>query len=426
MASDGPAAQEFDLSAEHELRFEVPTDCSNATLTLTSGSAEVFGVEMALNRAYILPPGLNAAAFTWYGARLSLVAPPNALAYTATDTPMPEYIRAHAVLQSQRDVARQSGATGPRAVIVGPRDSGKTALAGILAAYCVKSNASSILVDLDPAASGVIAVVPGAFAISVVSHVDIEEAGAIHERVSATMYGHVSARNNIPVLRKVLSSITNQLDGLMSEPKNNAHAGCIVDMSGEVDGEEGLECILAGVEAVKANVVFVLGGERLVASIRSRLKDSSTSVVLLAKSGGVVSRDEAVRQRARSRAIKHYFYGPDNRLNPFTTVVDFATVTILHIVGEAAVISDSMLPIGAQSTLDPVKPTRVNLSRDLLHALLGVSQADSEDEVLSTPVFGFIHIARVDLERNTFTALAPSPGRLPSRFLILGSIKWME
>jgi polyribonucleotide 5'-hydroxyl-kinase len=422
------ASRTFDLLVEHELRFEVPCDCADATLTLMSGSAEVFGVEMAVNRAYSLSPGLNAAAFTWFGARLTLFAPSSALAYTATDTPMPDYIRVHAVLQSRRDRILQAGdpAGGPRTVIVGPRDSGKTALANILCAYCVKANSSSILVDLDPAASGASAVVPGAFAVSVVSHVDIEEGGPVHDRVSATMYGHVSALDNLIVVKKLMSSVTTVLDGLLAEQKNVPHAGCIVDTCGDVDGTEGLDLVVAGITAVRADIVLVLGGERLFASIRSRLTDSRTEVVLLSKSGGVVSRDNTIRQHARSRRIKEYFYGPDNRLNPFSTVIDFASVTVMQIAGQAAVVPDSVLPIGFESTLDPLKPNKVSLSRDLLHALLGVSQAEVEDEVLCKPVYGFVHVSKVDVDRNTLTVLAPSPGRIPSNFLIQGSIKWME
>jgi polyribonucleotide 5'-hydroxyl-kinase len=430
MATDenANALRQFDLQAEHELRFEVPADCTNATLTLISGSAEVFGVEMALNRAYALSPALNAAAFTWFGARLTLVAPPSALAYTATDTPMPDYIRVHAVLQSRRDRALQTGdrTGGPRAVIVGPRDAGKTALANILTAYCVKANASSILVDLDPAASGPIAVVPGAISVSVVTHLDIEEGGPVHDRVSTTMYGHVSALDNLLVVKKLMSSITTVLDGLMTEQKNSPASGCIVDMCGDVDGTEGLDLALAGITAVRADIVLVLGGERLFASIRSRLADSPTEVVLLTKSGGVVTRDTTIRQQARSRCIKEYFYGADNRLNPFSTVIDFTSVTILQIAGQASVVPDSVLPIGFESTLDPLKPSKVSLSRDLLHALLGVSQAEVEDDVLSKPVYGFVHVSKVDTERNTLTVLAPSPGRIPSKFFIQGSIKWME
>lgn len=423
-----PPARAFDLAAEHELRFEIPHDCTTATLTLQSGSAEIFGVELALSRAHALPPSFNAAAFTWFGARLSLVAPAVALAYTATDTPMPTYIRAHAVLQARRDAARNAGRPGPRALIVGPPDAGKSALANILTAYAVKANASCVLVDLDPSASGAIAVVPGAFAVSIITHLDIEEGGPMHERLSATMYGHVGARGNLPVVQRVMSSVGDVLDAVMSEPKNMPHAGCVIDMCGDVDGSDGLELVLASAKAAGADVVFVLGGERLFASVRSRLATDApeTEVVLLPKSGGVVSRNSASRQRMRSRRTKEYFYGSDNLLNPFSTVVDFSSVTILQVVGETTVVPDSLLPIGAESTLDPLQPATVPLSRDLLHAVLGVSQADVEEDVLKKPVFGFVHVSKVDLERNTFTVLAPSPGRIPGKFLLLGSVKWME
>lgn len=423
-----PAARAFDLTAEHELRFEIPHDCTNATLTLQSGSAEIFGVELALNRTHCLPASLNAAAFTWFGARLSLVAPAAALAYTATDTPMPMYIRAHAVLQARRDIARNAGRAGPCALIVGPPDAGKTALANILTSYAVKANGACVLVDLDPSASGAVAVVPGAFAVSIVTHLDVEAGGPVHERLSATMYGHVGARGNLPVIQRVMSSVGEVVDAVLSEPKNMPHAGCVVDMCSEVDGGEGLEFVVASANSMGAEVVFVLGGERLFASVRSRLAadGAATEVVLLPKSGGVVSRDSASRQRMRSRCIREYFYGNDNLLNPFSTVVDFSTVTILHIVGETALVPDSVLPIGAESTLDPLQPATVSLSRDLLHAVLGVSQADTEEDVLKKPVFGFVQVSKVDLERKTFTVLAPSPGRIPGKFLLLGSVKWME
>ncbi len=39
-----------------------------------------------------------------------------------------------------------------------------------------------------------------------------------------------------------------------------------------------------------------------------------------------------------------------------------------------------MLPSGATSTLDPMKPTTVALSRDLLHNVLGMSQAKTEED----------------------------------------------
>jgi polyribonucleotide 5'-hydroxyl-kinase len=199
-----------------------------------------------------------------------------------------------------------------------------------------------------------------------------------------------------------------------------------VDMCGDVEGGDGLEVLLAGVKCVKADVVFVLGGERLFASVKGRLAENDVEVVLLQKSGGVISRDEAWRQRDRSRCVREYFYGNDGLLNPFSTVVEFASVTVLEIVAQEAVVPDSVLPIGAVSTLDPLKPRVVSLGRDLLHSVIGVSQAESEDEVLGSPVFGFVHVSKIDVERGTMTVLAPSPGRLPGKFLLVGSVKWME
>lgn len=419
--------QTFTLAAEHELRFEVPADgIAGVTLTLEHGSAELFGVELAVNRPYPLMPSTNAAAFTWHGATLALTAPKSVMAYTATDTPMPSYIVAHAVLQSRRDLAKAAGIPGPRAVVVGPRDCGKTALVSILSAYCVRANSSVVIADLDPSGCGAAGVIPGAVSLSLARHLDLEAGGIVHDKLVSVMVGHPSPRDNSQVSEKVFETIGKMMDSVLSCREMNAFTGCIADTSGDVDGVQGVASVVAAVRALKADVVFVLDAERLYASVSSELSGSATETVLLGKSGGVVSREEASRLAMGARRIKHYFYGPENRLNPFSTVLIFADVVVLKVGGLATVVPDSVLPIGAESTLDPLTPSRITSLSDTLHKVLGVSQAASQDDVLTSPVYGYVHVVKIDLERNTMTVLAPSNGRIPSRYLLSGDTKWIE
>lgn len=420
-------SRKFTLPAEHELRFEIPFDnASDINLTLEHGSAEVFGIELALNRPYTLPPGLNAAAFTWLGATLSLAAPSNVMAYTAGDTPMPHYISAHSILQSRRNLAMSAGIPGPRVMVVGPRDCGKTTLVKLLATYCVKVNTSVIVVDLDPSGCGAAGVVPGAVSLSVVKHLDLESGGLVHDKRTSVMVGHVSPRQNSLVSGKIFDTMGQILDRFLSKRDMSPSAGCIIDTSGDIDGPDGPACVISAVKAVKADVVFVLGAERLYASVNTEFEDSTIETVLLSKSGGVVSHDDSSRMAMRSRQIKHYFYGADNRLSPFSTVLNFSEITVLKVGGVVAVVPDSVLPIGAQSSLDPLKPSRITTLSETLHKVLGVSQASKEEQVLTSPVYGYVHVVKIDSDRNTLTVLAPSPGRIPSNFLLSGDTKWIE
>lgn len=425
-APDSTTTNIFELAAESELRFEIPPECSTATITLTRGSVEMFGIELALNRAYPLRPLTNAAAFTWHGATVSLTAPAAAMAYIAPETPMPAYLNAHAALQSRREIARASGQAGPRAVVVGPRDSGKTTLVNVLAAYGVKANGGATIVDLDPSGSGAVPVVPEALGVSVVTHLDVEEGGAVHDRVASVMLGHRSPRDNLPVSRLAFATVGGMLERLLAQPGTPRHVGCVVDTCGDVEGKDGPECVAAAASAVRADVVLVLGAERLFASVQKVLAGTGTEAVLLPKSGGVVSRDAATRALLQARMIKGYFYGVDGNLSPFTTVVNLSEVTILKVGGAATVVPDSVLPAGAVSTLDPLKPTVVRPSRELLHAVLAVSQAGEEGDVLKRPVFGYVHVVKIDVDGGVATVLAPNPGRIPSRLLLAGSTKWIE
>lgn len=420
------ASRTFQLEAEQELRFEIPADVTNACLTLESGAAELFGVELARKRSYPLSPSFNAAVFTWHGATVALDAPESVMAYTATDTPMPSYVCAHAVLQSMRDVAAANQSSGPRAVVVGPRDCGKTTLVSLLAAYCVKQNNEAVVVDADPSGGGVAGIIAGSIGVSVVKHLDLDEGGLVHDKVLPFTVGHSSPRDNRAVSEASFDALGRVVDKVLASPLCKTHTGCIVDTSGDVDGKDGADLVVYVAKALRANVVFVLGAERLHAAIGATFENSGTETVLLSKSGGVVSRDDVNRAKMQWTRVRHYFYGADNSFKPFTIVVDSSQVSIMKVGGTVSVVPDSVLPAGAESSLDPLKPVPITSLDELLHRVLAVSQAEREEDVPTAPLYGFVHVTKVDSERNSLTVLSPSPGKLPSRFLIAGDLKWIE
>lgn len=63
---------------------------------------------------------------------------------------MSQWLQVHAKLQEARQQAQEMQHEGPRVVIVGQRDCGKTALATTLMAYAHKMGSQPLFVDLDP------------------------------------------------------------------------------------------------------------------------------------------------------------------------------------------------------------------------------------------------------------------------------------
>lgn len=110
MATGGPK-REWILQKETELRCEVGENAV-LTLKLTSGNAEVFGVELALNKEYSFKDQ-NIAVFTWYGCTLETIGGDSGL-YVADSTPMVAYVNTHIQLEARRDVALANKDRGPR------------------------------------------------------------------------------------------------------------------------------------------------------------------------------------------------------------------------------------------------------------------------------------------------------------------------
>lgn len=87
-----------------------------------------------------------------------------------------------------------------------------------------------------------------------------------------------------------------------------------------------------------ANVILVLGSERLYSDMMRRFSTSKTDggdvirLVKLDKSGGCVDRDDAFMHQLRDATIKEYFFGDAKRtLSPHTQVVSFDELSIFKI-----------------------------------------------------------------------------------------------
>ncbi|KAG8387290.1 hypothetical protein BUALT_Bualt02G0006000 [Buddleja alternifolia] len=151
--------------------------------------------------------------------------------------------------------------------------------------------------------------------------------------------------------------------------------------------------------------------EKLWSMLKDVLKNKpNVDVVKLQKSGGVVSRNAKIRQKARAFRIREYFYGIANDLSPHSNTASFSDLCIYR-VGGGPQAPRSALPVGAEPSADPTRLIPVSVNQELLHLVLAVSFAKEQDEIISS---------------KKITYLASSAGNLPGKYLIMGSLTWYE
>jgi polyribonucleotide 5'-hydroxyl-kinase len=192
------------LEAETELRIDVASDDGShddlkgevVTVTLLEGSAECFGAPLAERTPYTWGRGAKFAVFTWYGCRLRVGfsrSQTASLVYESKEVNhMLAYLNTHAQLEARRDHAagllakaasegkldgfgrpytvtppdgsrrgglgggglgqqqQQPVASGPRVLVCGPADRGKSSLCTTLTNCAVRLGRAPLFVELDP------------------------------------------------------------------------------------------------------------------------------------------------------------------------------------------------------------------------------------------------------------------------------------
>lgn len=210
----------------------------------------MFGTELAINHNYAFR-GTKAAIFTWHGCRIEATGPCEE--YTAEETPMVTYVNTHFALERMRDEAAQSSREGPRVLIVGPSNAGKTSLTKLLTGYATRVGRQPLVVNLDSREHSMS--LPGTLTATVFSSViDVEEgwgssptSGPSPVPVKLPLvyyYGLPSPEDNPKLFKPVVTRLALASTSRFSDDAAVKASGLIIDTPGVISqGRNGYDII---------------------------------------------------------------------------------------------------------------------------------------------------------------------------------------
>ncbi|CAN9220249.1 unnamed protein product [Alternaria alternata] len=434
------ATRTQELAANTEYRFEVSFS-RTLTVKLQSGTAEFFGTELAPSTTYTFQ-GTKGAIFTWHGCKLDIGGEVES-DYIAEETPMMSCANLHFALENLRDRSIASGSVemGPRVLVVGPENSGKTSLVKTLTSYAVKTSRQPMVINLDPR-QGMLSV-PGSFSAAVYSSiVDIEEgwgsspiSGPSPIPVKMPLVYHYGLKDPEedkvfkPLVTRMALAVTSRLE----EDKLSKQAGFIIDSSGAISqGRNGVyDNIEHIVSEFSINVLITLGSERLYSDLSRKFSARTGSdpsetvfVIRLDKSGGCVDRSEEYMEALRHAQIKEYFFGKgDETLAPSSQMADAADLNIFRVIeGDVNGGVDEYGMTVERQIFEKVTPSEA--MQNQLLAITTASPNDPQAVIRDSSIRGYIYVADVDEAKKKVKLLSPLPGATPGNAMILG--KWPE
>eukprot|EP00762_Andalucia_godoyi_P004002 ANDGO_05633.mRNA.1 Protein CLP1 homolog len=438
-----PGASVHSIAARCELRLEVS---SPVAIMLKSGEAEVFGAALTASQPVLYNQHAKLSVFSWNGAQIEIIGEPSDYElYQASETPIPQHLQLWDEL-----IQHPSTLSKKRILICGPVDSGKSSLARMFASWTCRSGRPCIVSDLDPSLpltgppvclSAVHTAVP----------IDTEYDADLLAPLSV-FYGNPSPADNVSVYQSCVAALFRHLD---EKPPANT-SPWIVSAAGWVD-DVGITVLRDVAVSMSADIVLVLGDDRLASRMKKDLEQHKIQVRKIAKSGGVVQRSVQSRSAARSLMFKRYFQGLPIQigsatylksgfgLHPNSLVLSFDEIRIVA-VGGGPRAPESCLPIGESQSLDPFRIRNIQPSevRDSVLGVVGGPIAAAflesrekpagsvpkdnplQNAFWNMPIAGLVFVQSVDVEKKLITILAPNSFPLPSKVFLSGSVKWIE
>ena len=158
------------------------------------------------------------------------------------------YANTHFALEQLREKAVLEGREGPRVMVLGPENAGKTSLVKILTAYATRMGRQPVVVNLDTK-EGMLSI-PGSLSASAFSSIiDVEEGlgssptnGPSQVPVKLPLvyyYGLANPEENAKIYKPVTTRLALSVMSRLQEDREAKEAGCIVDTPGVISQGKG-------------------------------------------------------------------------------------------------------------------------------------------------------------------------------------------
>lgn len=156
---------------------------------------------------------------------------------------MASYANAHFALDGLRDAAAEMGGLGPRVLIVGPENAGKTSLTRMLSAYAMRSGQQPVVVNLDPR-EGMFAV-PGTLSAAVLESIaDVELGWGSSPTNGPTQipvklplvyyYGMEEPEDRRDIYKALVTRLAVAVANRMEDGVETKRTGCFIDTPGSM------------------------------------------------------------------------------------------------------------------------------------------------------------------------------------------------
>lgn len=161
---------------------------------------------------------------------------------------MVQYVNTHFALEKLRDEAKQNGREGPRVLIVGPTNAGKTSLVKLLTAYALRMGRQPMVINTD-SREGLLSIPGTLTATPFASIIDVEQGwGSSPTSTSSPVpvklplcyfYGLPSPEDNAKLFKPVLTRLALASTSRLAEDADIRETGMIIDTPGVISQGKG-------------------------------------------------------------------------------------------------------------------------------------------------------------------------------------------
>lgn len=371
--------------------------------------------------------------------------------YTSSETNMDSVLNLHMYIESKRQVAADHNVSneepilGPRVMILGGKQLGRTTLAKTLVSYAVKMNQCPILVNLNPQ-DGVFALPGSISATAINDSLDVESCNgygltttttggnALSKQPIVKNYGFTGINENLELYKYQISQLGITVVSRLEQDATCRDSGVIVDTPPL--GIKDFAVIESIISDFRVDLIVVLGNEKLTIDLKKKLlHKSNLQIVKINKLPGVVEVSDKFIRMSQETTIREYFNGNyKTRLSPFKTDIDATGLQIYKGVKDS--VSLSFLPAGDDFEHDDkdndlskyylaIDPSSSNVDNSII-AVTHLQLSTPGKDVLNSSILGYIHVSKFDDEKKKLKVLLPFPGVFPRNVMISTDIGYNE